>query len=564
MAFGNNFIKKIEKSLNFSYTPKLTPVEPSLMNIQKSGVSVIPTYQENEKFGQRFDSRLSGEFRMPAYLLRQMYARNIVVRMAVDTIINEVVSAKWAIKPIDTDKELSEEDQKKQKKKIEELEHFFRHPNENNESFRYFLEKIMWDLLIFDAGVTEKVKSKDGKLKEIYAVSGDTIRVKIDKYGKLLGYYQVIEGSKEKPRFFNKDQLIYMVMNPRSNSPYGFPILNTLENMVTAFLYGESYNIKYFENNATPRGILELGAVNEAQLDRFREYWRQEHLQQPHRVMVLSNPNASEGKGGAKWIPMAMSSKDMELMKYMEWLMKMILAAFGVTPSEVGFTDGLQGAPMTGQVLQSQAFKNKTIYPMMDRVASFFTEEIIVQEFNASDLHFEFVEEKSIQEELQTAQRDMILIQSGIKTVEEIRKERGLQVQGIEQQGDNSRLDSILSGLTGEQPQEESAIVIDNQEGIENENIVDLAFSQLADTISNELQIEGGIIPTEKTKVIEQAFKELQDTINSYIKTTKDKKQISQKIEDAYNNLSKDIKFFINTKQLNNLLPREMNGATNI
>ena len=136
---------------------------------------------------------------------------------------------------------------------------------------------------------------------------------------------------------------------------------------------------------------------------------------------VMYHLHSREGKGGAKWIPLAMSSKDMELMQYMNWLMKMILMAFGVTPSEVGFADELRGAPALGQVLQSQAFKNKTIFPMMDRLASFITEEIIVSDFDSPDLEFAFEEEKSIQEEMQAAQRDMILINAGIKSVEEIR-----------------------------------------------------------------------------------------------------------------------------------------------
>lgn len=553
MAFKDSFRNSMQKALQNSFTIAI-PQQAKPFSIEKSGLSIVPTYSEgNDRYGQ--DKGQSYEARLNNAVLRKMYERNVIVRAAVDTIINEVCAANWDIKVLTTDETLSEEKQKDQERRIKEIKNFFRHPNENRESFRIFLEKVMWDLLIYDAGCIEKVKTKSGKLKEMYSIAGDTVRVKIDKYGKILGYYQVIEGSKEDPIFFPNEQLIYIVMNPRSHTPYGFPILNTLENMVTAFLYGESYNIKYFENNATPRGILEMGDINEAQLDRFREYWKQENLQQPHRIMVVSNPNSREGKQGVKWIPLAMSSKDMELMQYMSWLMKMILMAFGVTPSEVGFADELRGAPGLGQALQSQAFKNKTIYPMMDRIASFLTEEIIVSEFNSPDLEFSFEEEKSLQEEMQAAQRDMILINAGIKTVEEVRKERGLKVEGEE--GGKSNLDSILAGLTGGSPEEqEETIVLDSEESTEEANTVDLAYGQLKEAIMSALQGEDNqnqLLQNLQASNVEGAFKILQKEINNYL-SQKQKGNTNLDLENSFKKLVKEIKFYLITKDLDNTL----------
>lgn len=564
MSFRDSFKNSINKSLgnNFIEVPRAkTP-----LSIEKSGIAVIPTYQDQARFGQERDNS-SLESRLNSQILRKMYEKNVVVRAAIDTIINEVCVAPYTIKAIDVDDKLDPKKEEDQKSRIKKISDFLRHPNENRESFRIFLEKVMWDLLLYDAGVIEKVRGHGGKLKELYAVAGDTIRIKIDKYGKLLGYYQVLENTKEEPKFFNKDQLIYMMMNPRSHTPYGYPILNTLENMVTAFLYGESYNIKYFENNATPRGILELGAINEAQLDRFREYWRQENLQQPHRVMVLSNPGAQEGKAGAKWIPLAMSSKDMELMQYMNWLMKMILLAFGVTPSEVGFADEVKGAPMTGQVLQSQAFKNKTIFPMMDRISSFITEEIIVAEFKSPDLEFTFEEEKSIQDEMQAAQRDMILINSQIMTVEEVRKERGLDVKGEGEPEGPEGLEGILAGLQGEEgpdaeeggeeETEEETIIVDESESTVERNIIDTAYKQLKDSILVALGDESAtndILQKLNSQNVEVAFTGLQKEINAYLKKQSPKIE-ERKIEESFSRLAKEIKFYVMMRELNNLLP---------
>lgn len=564
MAFKNSFMSELSKSLGSSvYVPETNKVyEPTM---EKSMKAYLPTHREEDKHGQRVDSGVG--YRLPFRILKLMYEKNVVVRAAVDTIINEICAAKWLIRPIDEDEKLSPEKLADQKQRIKKIENFFRHPNENRESFRFFQEKVLWDLLVYDAGSIEKVRSNSGQLKEIYAIPGDTIRIKADNHAKILGYWQVLETSsskKQDPEFFEAEDILYIMMNPRSSSLYGFSPLNTLENMITAFLYGESYNIKYFENNATPRGILEIGNISEPQLDRFREYWRQENLQQPHRIMVLSNPNALEGKGGAKWIPLATNAKDMELMQYLNWVMKMILMVYGVTPSEVGFADEVKGAPLTGQVLQSQAFRNKAIYPMMDRLSSYYTEEIIVSEFDSPDLQFDFEEEQSIQEQLQKAQLDMILIQANIKTPEEARKERGLEIkkkptnqlfdQQPSQDGEqNNDLDSILQGLKGENPDEVDVIINENES--KEKNIVDLAFDQLKDALCDSLNIDEQELISNKdvSSAIEKEYNNLRSAINNYMSQGKSK-DVSKLIENAYKNLSNKVNMYIIQKQINSAL----------
>jgi len=546
MAFRDGFNQTMNKAFGHSQVSARPSIVTSGSSMEKSMRAYLPTYRDDARYGQPPEEGF--EYKLRTSLLRKMYERNVVVRAAIDTIINEVVSAKFEIKPINPDEKVSPEKKSQQDKKIKEIEDFFNHPNENRESFRILLEKMMWDLLVFDAGVIEKVRNVGGdKLKEIYAIPGDTIRIKVDEHGKILGYWQVLDGTKRPPKFFKSDNIIYIVMNPRSHTPYGFSPLHTLENMVTAFLYSEHYNVKYFENNATPRGILELGAINEGQLDRFREYWRQENLQQPHRVMVVSNPHAHEGKGGIKWIPLALNAKDMELMQYLNWLMKMILMVFGVTPSEVGFADELRGAPALGQVLQSQAFKNKAIFPMMDRIARYFTEEIIVSEFGAKDLIFDFIEEQSIQEQLQKAQLDSLLIQSQIMTVEEVRKDRGLEIKkgrGV------PGLEGILAGLQGKPAPGEEAVM-----GIENEpTIVDTAFKQLKEAVYNHLGLDESVeskpgVP----ETLDGAYNELKDSIEAYIGQKKTG-ETGSLIEDAFHRLVREIKLMTTMKHIDGIL----------
>ena len=205
MAFSDSFKNSMQKAFSNSFS--ITPEQiKNPLSIEKSGLTIIPTYQESkDKYGQEKDYSYESRLRSP--VLRKMYEKNVIVRVAIDTIINEECAAKWDIKVADSDEKIDDNSLKDQEKRIKKIKNFFKHPNENRESFRIFLEKVMWDLLLYDAGCIEKVKNSKGELKELYSVAGDTIRVKIDKHGKLLGYYQVIEGSKEDPIYFDKNQL---------------------------------------------------------------------------------------------------------------------------------------------------------------------------------------------------------------------------------------------------------------------------------------------------------------------------------------------------------------------
>jgi len=429
----NSFTSKVSQGLEKAFKNQYGMRDVSDGNgmiLEKSMKAWVPGYRSYDKYGQE---KTGTDFHLTPETLRRMYQYNCVVRMAVDAIINEVTSAKWDIMPKEKDDNIEKDKvkQEDQKKRIKEVKGFFEKPNKNKENFRTILEKMMRDLLLLDAGVIVKSHTPQGRIAEIYAADGGTIKIDADRHGMINCFWQVIQQEGLKPLKLESNEVIYLMMNPSTNSLYGLSPLETLHNIVTAFLYGETYNLKYFENSSTPRGILDLGpAITEDQLDRFRTYWQSETIQQPHRTFVVGGASA-----GSKWTAIAMTPKDMEFNNYMNWLLKVILAVFGVSPSEAGWTEDLRGAPATGQLLQSQAFKNKSIYPMMDKISYYLTRDIIWDEFGYDDLKFEFIEEISLQEKMLKGQYDNMRVMSGIMSVDEIRKESGLSPKPKEEEG---------------------------------------------------------------------------------------------------------------------------------
>jgi len=415
-SFREKFNAGIEKAFKAQYGVEEEQQTP----MQKSMKAWLPGYKSYNRYGQ---NKTTVARQLAPQAARLMYQYNVIVRVAVDTIINEVTSANWDIMPKEKDQKLDETQKAAQEKQIKEVKHFFENPNHNNENFRTILEKMMRDLLILDSGVFEKVRNKAGKISELYAIDGGTITIDADRHGTIKSYWQELNQEGIKPQQFENRNIIYLMMNPRTDSLYGMSPLESLNNIVSGFLYGETYNLKYFENSSTPRGVLDLGPnIQEDQLDRFRTYWQAENQQQPHRTFVVGGASS-----GTKWTPIAITPKDMEFNTYMNWLLKLILAVFGVTPSEVGWTEDVKGAPATGQLLQSQAFKNKAIYPMMDKISYYLTRDIIWDEFGFENLKFEFIEEQSLQDKMQKAQYDNIRIMSGVVTADEVRKEEGLE-----------------------------------------------------------------------------------------------------------------------------------------
>lgn len=512
MAFLQTFNQELNKAfVSQRVTSYVQPeAEKPGAGIEKAMRSVVPTAYEQ---GQKNSTRDYGAANTQSTFnpeegrtlrpgtLRKMYYYNPIVKIAVDTIINTVCSAPYKITVAEKDaKQTKEHDAQ-----IKEINTFFKSVNTNRESFRTILEMVVRDLVVLDGGAIEKVR-ENGKLKEIWAVDSASILPVTDVHRRLKGYQQLV--NQQVVTTYKPNDLIYMMMNPRTESLFGISPLECLYRSVTAFIYAESYNLKYFENNHVPKGILDLGPnIPEDQLDRFKNFWEAETSGKPHRIMVLGGPIAQGADNrGVQWIPLQINSKDMELLEYLKWLERLILAVFGVSPSEVGFTESVSGAPATGQLLQSSAFRNKAIYPMLDRIANYFTQEIIYEEFKAYDLKFEFIEEVTLDEKMKKAQLHQIEIGSGVKTVNEIRKEEGLKPLEKDEQG------NVI------EPQEEE--VTDTSSQSPNQGEED---GTLETTEENK-----EIVTPEKEKILQDSI----DNLTSSIKLEKIKRDLSKKIQN--------------------------------
>jgi len=192
------------------------------------------------------------------------------------------------------------------------------------DSFETFLRKITWDSLTYDASVFEIIPDKRGIPARWVAVDASTIYKVAPKneYGDYAeddaAYVQVIDGTRK--NWFSADEMCFGIRRPRTDVKsglYGYPELVELINVLTAMMFGWSYNMNFFRQGG-PKGVLAvLGDMPEKN---FRVFQRQLMFQavsvkNAHRTVVV-NP-AGQG-ADLKWIPFTGASPSD--IQFAEWV----------------------------------------------------------------------------------------------------------------------------------------------------------------------------------------------------------------------------------------------------
>lgn len=208
---------------------------------------------------------------------------------------------------------------------IQDLERFIYNcgaptPNPHNKSkrddFESFLKKLVRDSLTYDQACIEVVPDRSGQPYEFMAVDASTIRIASpdevfgpnDTYqyrtpilsndlmlndnrtpframqllasqqrGERPEFVQVINGQIENVYFRN--EMCFGVRNPRTDiyiQGYGYSELEQLISTLTAHLYAEEYNRRFFMQGSAPKGLLNFKGENFTpdMLEGFKRQWR--------------------------------------------------------------------------------------------------------------------------------------------------------------------------------------------------------------------------------------------------------------------------------------------------
>lgn len=316
--------------------------------------------------------------------------------------------------------------------------------NDNNrDDFDTFIRKTVRDSLTYDQMCFEIVPDRRGRPSELLAVDAATIRSASERFepgstlysraytpsdNDVVKWVQVIDGSVVS--WFSANELAFGVRNPRTNinmQPYGFSELEMLIQQITAHLYAEEYNEKYFSQGGTTKGIINLksdpnGISNKEQLESFKRQWRAQvnGMTGSWKTPVLQVPD------GVEYISVNQSNRDMEYSQWVNYLINIVCAVYQIDPAEVNFSNngGAAGQSSVFETSEEQKLKNsrdKGLKPLLRFVESMVNKFIISRFSQEYVFSFTGMDEHTDREraELQSHQSRVS------RTVNEIRAENG-------------------------------------------------------------------------------------------------------------------------------------------
>lgn len=359
--------------------------------------------------------------------MNAMYVSNVWVRAIVDKIIERVSDVKPIVKPIRTNTDdssdfLSDET----KRNMDELNEFLLEPNDNNESLTTIRKKLSRDLLIYDAGALEILAgldiSKKKKLVNIYNVPGNTIKINADSRGILPptdAYVQVDRNLRVVTKW-NKEKIIYTMLNPQSDRVYGLSPLESLIQTVTAELYSSQYNLDFFYNNATPRFAVLMEGLGLGQgaaaLTRFRTWWDNELRGNPHRPIIIGTE-----QGKIQFQKVGLNNEEMQFQEYSRMLLAKIMVIYKMQPMILGVDMGNATSNQQNAQVQERQFKIDAIKPHMTMFTEKINQQIIFPKtgFGFKDIYIDF--DLDIIDKKQQAEWHQMYLSTGVITINEIR-----------------------------------------------------------------------------------------------------------------------------------------------
>jgi hypothetical protein len=255
------------------------------------------------------------------------------------------------------------------------------------DSFATFMAKVARDTLTLDSvGIeTEWKRDKALGMDGFYAVDGGSIRLCTEQ-----GYegddeifaLQVVQGRISCA--YGYDDLIYEPRNPRTDvrvCGYGLSETELLIRVVTGFLNAMTLNIKGFDSNAIPKGMLHLtGNYAENDINAFKRYWNS-MVKGVNNAWSLPVMVSKDQESKASFEKFGVEFDEMYFAKWMTFLTSIICAIYGMSPSEINFdsftggsTSALSGSDTAEKLAAS---KDSGLRPVLSYFENLMTDYVV-------------------------------------------------------------------------------------------------------------------------------------------------------------------------------------------
>lgn len=364
-----------------------------------------------------------------------VYRRVPDVRACVDSIVRRVATWDWVVEPLSTPRE------KEHAAELAEAQRqakFLLVPNRDGETWQELIAKVATDLLVFDQGAIECARgSTRGRkvLQELVPVRGSTVRVVTSAAGRVIGYGQSPEyelggtamAVPSKIRALLPEDLVYLRLFPTTATWEGNPLIEALIDEISTVMHAAQHLALAYDANEIPSGILVLmGLVGRAAERAVEDITTMRNSNQKLKVLAVADPNGA----GAKWIELRHTPKDLALNEVVDNVRRTIWRVFGVTPIEMGLTEGV---PRASAEVQLSVGTSHLVNPILEIIEAKITARVLPLLCSDPALvgrtQFRFDRDTKLgaAELLDQARRLEILVNRGIQSRNEARFELGFE-----------------------------------------------------------------------------------------------------------------------------------------
>lgn len=400
------------------FSPGL-PVEPDPVTNGEIPRQFQFTVGQNTSRFPRGES-VKGVMLTPFDSLRQLASAYDVASLCIATRVEQIQGLQWNIVP--KDKRVIGDT--KVMERIEALTRWWMYPDKVND-FPAWVGMLVYEILSIDAMTLYRRHTRSGHLYALEVVDGTTIKPIIDERGRTVGYQQVLWGetvsnygrayadAPDEQIFLTAQDLIYRPRYSRSFTPYGFPPTEWIILRINTALRKQTQDLAHFTDGNIPAMLAAPpdGMFDPGQLREFEELFNAD----------LAGVDRARAK--IKFMPFNANLQPLSPFNYSteidEWMMKVTCAAFGVTPSELGFTADINRATALAQ--ESITYR-RGIEGMAQWLKTMF-DRVIHDDFGSPDLEWQWNFGKS-DDRMVLAQLDQIYTGLGVLTPDEVRSMR--------------------------------------------------------------------------------------------------------------------------------------------
>lgn len=306
--------------------------------------------------------------------IRLMARRSSIVMAPINFVTRSLATTPYRIRTIDG--------MRVPKKDIRRAEELFIHPlgEMGTDTFSTQLSKVLRDLMELDHQITLK-HMEGGVLDSFEAMDSATFFPERDgANNRLKGWKQRLRPNKDID--WDKDEIVHLAMNRRSDSIFGMPTIESIVHEVTATLNASRSFAKSLSENDIPPGFLVLmGNEGRQQLDRMQKGLKRDAgISTDYKLRVIS------GVQDVKWVQLQREWREMQVAELLERIERIIFRAFGVDRIAMGSAADVNRSTAEAMVMTRH---NSLFKPILDMLADAYTYEVL-HEINPG-LFIEFI-----------------------------------------------------------------------------------------------------------------------------------------------------------------------------